>query len=45
GTKRYATADEKLLVGIVRDAAAQIDGLVANAENPDVSVRLLKQPA
>jgi DNA-binding IclR family transcriptional regulator len=45
GTKRYATADEKLLVGIVRDAAAQIDGLVANAENPDVSVQLLKQPA
>jgi DNA-binding IclR family transcriptional regulator len=42
--KRYATADEKLLVKITMDAAAQIGGLVANLQNPNVSVQLLKKP-
>lgn len=44
GAKRYATADEKLLVKITMDAAAQIGGLVANLQNSDVSVQLLKKP-
>jgi len=45
GVKRYATADEDLLVRITRDAAAQIDRLIANAQDPAVSIELLTKPA
>jgi DNA-binding IclR family transcriptional regulator len=45
GAKRYATADQQLLANITKDAAAQIDRLIANAHDPTVSIQLLTKPA